>query len=353
VSIDIDRSVDPAALGRLLVAQGVSVDGELTLSTVGGGKSNLTFTVTDGRSRWILRRPPFGDYHRGAHDVGREFRVMAALHGSAVPVPTMVANCDDLSVIGAPFYVMEEVAGVVLRTRDVVSELAPATCLTLSEALVDTLASLHEVDVDAVGLAALGKPTGFLERQLARWQKQYHAVSARHTGRVDEVVAALASAMPLSMAVAIVHGDFRIDNVIVRSEDRSVIAAVIDWEMATLGDPLADLATLVMFWDEVGRPFNPITGGLTAFPGFLSVDEVIRRYAHRRGLDQPAVDGLDWYIAFSKFKLAVILEQIHVRHESGQTVGDGFEGIDVMVDQLLDECLPPTHRTPDTKDRTS
>ncbi|MGD9958303.1 phosphotransferase family protein [Nocardioides sp.] len=350
MSSDIEGAVDLAALSAWLVSQEVSVDGDLRLELIGGGRSNLTFSVTDDHHRWILRRPPLGAYHRGAHDVGREYRVMAALQDSSVPVPVMIANCEDPSVIGAPFYLMQEVAGVVLRSREMVAELTPETALALSESLVDTLADLHEVDVEAVGLSRLGKPQGYLERQLARWQKQYHAVSTRHTDRVHDVVAALSAAMPVSETVSIVHGDFRIDNVIVNSSDRGVVAAVLDWEMATLGDPLADLATLVMFWDEVGRPFNPITGGLTAFPGFLSVDEVVQAYAERRSLDQRDVDSLDWYLAFSKFKLAVILEQIHVRHASGQTLGAGFEGIDLMVDQLLGECVPPSpgvaHATP-------
>ncbi|MCW2850026.1 MAG: Aminoglycoside phosphotransferase, partial [Marmoricola sp.] len=298
-----------------------------------------------GSRRWILRRPPLGEYHRGAHDVGREYRVMAALKGSGVPVPDMVAMCRDVAVIGAPFYVMDLVEGVVLRTREMVSDLTPETRTSLSEVLVDTLADLHEVDIDAVGLTGLGKPTGYLERQLTRWQRQYHTISQRHSTIVDDIVAGLRDALPTTAHAAVVHGDFRIDNVIVTLADRSALAAVLDWEMATLGDPLADLATLAMFWDEEGRPFNPVTGGLTAFPGFLSTADVVRRYANRRNLDQRSVDSLGWYLRFSKFKLAVILEQIHARHESGQTLGAGFEEIDRMVDQLLDECTDPTSVT--------
>jgi aminoglycoside phosphotransferase (APT) family kinase protein len=339
MSIDIDHAIDTLALQTYLLGQGVGIHGiALDVRLVGGGKSNLTFTVTDGENSWILRRPPLGRYHHGAHDVGREYRVMAALKHSKVPVPEMVVLCDDASVIGAPFYVMELVAGVVLRTRDSVAKLAPALRTALSEALVDTLADLHEVNVDEVGLSTLGKPMGYLDRQLTRWQQQYHTVSVRHSDSVDGIVRRLGAAMPSSPRAAVVHGDFRIDNVIVTLANRGAVAAVLDWEMATLGDPLADLATLVMFWDEEGRPFNPITGGLTAFPGFLSASEVVQRYASRRSLDQQSVDSLDWYLRFSKFKLAVILEQIHARHESGQTLGTGFEGIDLMVDHLLNEC---------------
>lgn len=338
MDIDIERVADPGALARHLVHEGVHVDGDLAMALVGGGKSNLTFTVTDGTRRWILRRPPLGDHHPGAHDVGREHRVMAALSGTDVPVPAMVLRCDDRSVIGAPFYLMEQVEGDVLRSRELVAELSEATRARLSLSLVGTLADLHEVDVDAVGLSTLGKPTGYLERQLTRWHRQYHSVSHRHRVRVEEVAARLGATMPSSQHAAVVHGDFRLDNVIVPADDRGSVAAVLDWEMATLGDPLADLATLVMFWDEVGRPFNPVTGGLTAFPGFLAVDEVVRHYTDRRHLDEQAIASLDWYLSFSKLKLAVILEQIHVRHQAGDTLGAGFEGIDLMVDQLLEEC---------------
>lgn len=343
-------TVDPQALSRHLAASGIDVAGPLELRPVGGGRSNLTLAVTDGSHRWILRRPPLGHYHPGAHDVAREHRVMAALRGSSVPVPVMVCLCEDPTVLGAPFYVMEEVPGQVLRTRELVAALPKDARARLAGSLVDTLADLHDVDVAGVGLGTLGKPDGYLQRQLSRWHRQYHSVSTRHTRLVDTLAANLTATMPASPRAAIVHGDFRIDNVIVRPDDPGRIAAVLDWEMATLGDPLADLATLVMFWDETGRPFNPITGGLTAFPGFLTGSEVVARYAARRHLDEEVVASLDWYLTFSRFKLAVILEQIHVRHASGQTEGPGFENIDLMVDQLLDECLAPAP-LPDRKAR--
>jgi aminoglycoside phosphotransferase (APT) family kinase protein len=339
------KAVDPEALRRYLRREQVPVAGALILTLVGGGRSNLTVAVSDGVHEWILRRPPQGDFHAGAHDVAREHRVMEALKNSVVPVPRMVAMCEDPDIIGAPFYVMENVDGVVLRSRPQVAELSPATRAELSVSLVDTLADLHEVDIASVGLTGLGKPQGYLERQLSRWHRQYASVSERHESAVDAIARTLAATLPSSPAAAIVHGDFRIDNVIVPPAAQGRIAAVLDWEMATLGDPLADLATLVMYWDEVGKPFNPITGGLTAFDGFLTVPEVVQRYATRRGLPEETIASLGWYLTFSKFKLAVILEQIHVRHSSGQTLGVGFDGIDLMVDQLLDECAVPTANT--------
>ncbi|WP_165521916.1 phosphotransferase family protein [Micromonospora zingiberis] len=331
--------VDLAVLARVLAEREIPVAGPLTATLVAGGKSNLTFRVTDGVNRWILRRPPYGSYHRGAHDVAREYRVLAALAATAVPVPTVVALGTDQEV---PYYLMAEVPGDVLRTRDAVAAVAPADRHRLSIAMVDTLADLHEVRIDAVGLRDFGRPDGFLARQLARWHRQYHAVSRRHTVLVDELANRLGAGLPPPVGASIVHGDYRVDNLIVTPDDPGRIAAVLDWEMATLGDPLADLGTLVMFWDEVGRPFNPITGGLTAFAGFLDVDEVVSHYCARRGLDDQVSTALPWYLAFAKFKLAVILEQIHVRHTSGQTLGDGFDGIGRMVDELLDDCALAT-----------
>lgn len=329
------QGLDLDAVSAFLDAASVPQDADLTVSLVGGGKSNLTYRVSDGTHRWILRRPPVGDVVRGAHDVGREFRVMGALHTTPVPVPNVTAMCTDTGYIGVPFYLMDEVDGEVLRTRALVEELSVEDRTAVGLALVDTLADLHDVDFTLVGLATLGRPDGYLERQLDRWLRQYRAIAARELPQIEPIAHTLRETMPTSSATSIVHGDFRIDNVIVDRDSPGTIRAVLDWEMATLGDPLADLATLIMFWDEPGRPFNPITGGLTAFEGFPSVNEVIKRYSARRGI-QPG--GLDWYLCFSQFKLAVILEQIHTRHTSGETIGDGFEGIDIMVDQLLAEA---------------
>ena len=334
--------VDLTALARVLAAQGGTVAKPLTATLVAGGKSNLTFRITDGVSRWILRRPPYGSYHRGAHDVAREYRVMAALAPTPVPVPPVVALGTDSDV---PYYLMTEVPGTVLRTRELVAAVAPADRRRLSIAMVDTLADLHDVPIDSVGLAGFGRPEGFLARQLARWHRQYHTVSQRHTTLVDELADRLGAGLPPPVGDSVVHGDYRIDNLIVTPEDPGRIAAVLDWEMATLGDPLADLGMLVMFWDEIGRPFNPITGGLTAFEGFLAADEVVARYCARRGLGGRVSATLPWYLAFAKFKLAVILEQIHARHAAGQTLGDGFDGIGRMVDELLDDCATATLTT--------
>ena len=330
-----DNSLDGLGLPALtayLQRESIPLDGPLTARLISGGRSNLTYFISDGSSKWVLRRPPLGQILKGAHDVAREYRVMDALGASKVPVPTMVTLCQDESVLGVPFYLMDEVPGEVLRTTDLIEPLTLAVRAQLGESLVDTLVDLHDVDFTTIGLGNLGRPDGYLQRQVDRWVRQYGAIKNRDLDHVDDVVAALQSGIPKNSLAAIVHGDYRIDNVIVDLHDKSHIAAVLDWEMSTLGDPLADLGMLLMFWDEKGRPFNPITQGLTDFEGFPSRADVIERYLARRRLD---VDNLDWYLVFSQFKLAIILEQMHVRHVTGQTRGEGFDGVGDMMIRLL------------------
>jgi aminoglycoside phosphotransferase (APT) family kinase protein len=342
--------LDLAALTSYLTSAGVPLTGPLTGELISGGRSNLTYVVGDRRHNWVVRRPPRGRILAGAHDVGREYRVMAALAGTVVPVPAMVSLCADDTVLGVPFYVMERVDGTVLRSRDQVVALDRAQRARLGTALVDTLADLHDIDYEAVGLGRLGRPDGYLRRQVERWVKQYRQVRVRDLPHIEHIVATLRDGLPASGPASIVHGDFRLDNVIVDRAEPDRIAAVLDWEMATLGDPLADLATLAMFWDEPDRPYNPITAGLTAVAGFPRVADVIERYVARREL---AVDDIDWYLVFAEFKLAVILEQIHARHVSGQTIGAGFDTIGDMVLVLLDSAAEKITRSPGLRRTTS
>ena len=325
--------LDTVALHRYLARALPSPPGPVKAELVSGGKSNLTYLVTDGVHRWILRRPPVGQVFTGAHDVSREYRVMNALRGTPVPVPRAWLRCIDDAVIGAPFYLMDEVVGTVLRAPDMVSVLTEPDRRRLGYALVDTLAALHNVSAAAVGLADLGRPDGYLRRQLDRWARQYRQIKTRELPHIEEIIGSLSDSMPENHGASIVHGDFRLDNVIVDAADPGKIVAVLDWEMATLGDPLADLGVFLSFWDEPGTPFNPITGGLTAFPGFPSAAEVIERYSRQRGV---TADRIDWYRVFAQFKLAVILEQIHARHLRGGTFGEGFDEVGAMVITLLD-----------------
>ena len=311
-------------------------DGPLQADLLSGGRSNPTYALTEGTNEWILRRPPYGAVWKSAHDIGREARVLQALAGTAVPVPAVVDHCRDESVIGAPFYVMPRIAGRTLRDRSDTEALTPQQRRGLAESLVSTLVALHEIDPSEIGLGDFGRPDGYLERQLRRWDQQWD--SLRTPDRVDasELQHALAAAMPTSTLTGIVHGDYKLDNVLVSTEDPTRIVAVLDWEMATLGDTLADVGFLLSFWDEIGGPHNPLTAGATALEGFPSAHEMATMYAEQRDID---VNDLSWYVAFSNYKLAVILQQIHVRHLRGETRGEGFEELGPMINPLIELAL--------------
>lgn len=266
----------------------------------------------------------------------REYTVIAALAGSRVPVPRALHLCEDESVLGAPFYLMDLVDGRFVGDRDSAEVLLPAQRRALGFALVDVLADLHEIDAEAVGLAELGRSDGYLERQLKRWARQWEASSTVERPEVAVLLEKLGRALPSRRYPGIVHGDVKLDNILVSPQDPAQIVAVLDWEMSTLGDTLTDLGILLSFWDVPGEPFNPVTRGTTAIDGFPTRAELLARYAQRRGIDLPNVD---WYIIFADLKIAVILEGITARHEQGRTVGEGFDGIADMVDPLLQRAL--------------
>jgi len=305
------------------------VCGELSGELIQGGKSNLTYTVTDGESTWVVRRPPLGHVLSTAHDMSREFRVISALVGTRVPVPKTIALCDNPDVIGAPFYVMEYVHGTVYRTAVETAALGRERAYDLSLSVMDVMADLHSVDPAAIGLSDFGRPDGYLERQVRRWRTQLEKSTSRELPGVAELHAGLAAHVPAASGVAIVHGDYRLDNMIVDARDQ--IVAVLDWEMATLGDPLADLGLSLVYW---GLWLDPVGGGLFGKPpepGSLPTpDELAARYARRR-----SVGDLGWYLAYGYFKIAVILEGIYYRHQAGQTLGAGFDQVGAMVPLLV------------------
>ncbi|MFB9429362.1 phosphotransferase family protein [Streptoalloteichus tenebrarius] len=307
------------------------VSGPLSAELITGGRSNLTYRVSDGEHRWVLRRPPLGHVLATAHDMAREHRVISALADSPVPVPETVLLCEDPSVLGVPFYVMAEVPGVVLRGREDTTRLGPTRARAVSHALVDVLADLHTLDPERVGLADFGRPEGYLTRQVARWRKQLDASRSRELPGVDDLHARLAATVPDSPRAAIVHGDYRLDNVLVDPETAR-ITAVLDWEMATLGDPLADLGLFVLYWDGGHGAVHLVTGEAASAPGMPGADELVRRYAERTGAD---LSRLSWYVALAMFKLAVVLEGIHYRHSQGRTVGAGFDRIGEHVPALV------------------
>ncbi|MGK5629723.1 phosphotransferase family protein [Streptomyces sp. URMC 123] len=309
------------------------VRGPLRAELIEGGRSNLTYAVTDGTGRWVVRRPPLGHVLATAHDMAREHRVVRALHGTAVPVPETVLLCEDPDVLGVPFYVMEFVAGTPYRTAEELAGIGPERTRDLVLGLVDTLVELHAVEPGAVGLGDFGRPEGFLERQLRRWGKQLDASRSRELPGIDELRERLGGALPASPAPTVVHGDYRLDNVLVGPDDR--IRAVLDWEMSTLGDPLTDLGLLVMYGTPLGVADSPV-GTAAGAPGHPGAAELVERYAARSGRDTGAIA---WYTAFAHFKLAVILEGIHYRHTLGRTVGAGFDRIGTLVPVFIDHGL--------------
>jgi aminoglycoside phosphotransferase (APT) family kinase protein len=292
--------------------------GPLTFAVIAGGHSNLTFKVTDADDHaYVLRRPPLSHGLPSAHDMGREHRIIAALADTLVPVPPALGFCDDEAVNGAPFYVMGFVDGLVIRRpEDADEHLTLEARTTASDSLVDTLASLHAVDFDAVGLGDLGRRDGYIERQLKRWHGQWNAQKTRDLPAIDAVHARLRQRIPPQTATAIVHGDYRLDNCMVRPD--GTVAAVLDWEICTLGDPLADVGLLQVYWTGPGDEPSAWGGGATAAPGFRDRAEVLARYAEVSGRD---VAGIDFYIAFAYWKLACIIEGVYARYLGG-ALGD-------------------------------
>ncbi|MGW0699017.1 phosphotransferase family protein [Streptomyces sp. NPDC002867] len=311
--------------------------GHLSATLITGGRSKLTYRLTDGAASWILRRSRLGRVLATARDMGREYAVMSALADTAVPVPRLHGLCLDAGVLGAEFYVMEAVEGTLYRTAVQLEPLGEERVRAISTALVDALADLHEVDPSAVGLRGLGRPEGFLTRQVARWRKQLDASYSRDLPAADTLHAALAERAPSVDAAArpgIVHGDFRLDNVLIDGGDR--LRAVIHWEMATLGDPVTDLALMLLCTRTarlVGAGVVPDAG---LAPGFLSEAEIIARYDARSRRD---LSDLGFHLGLAAFKLAAILEGIHCRHLSGQTVGPGSDRIGEAIHPLLDAGL--------------
>ncbi|TQM13600.1 aminoglycoside phosphotransferase (APT) family kinase protein [Pseudonocardia kunmingensis] len=335
---------DPADVGAWLAAQlGDARWSGCTLRPIGEGRSNLTYRVESPAGAVVLRRPPVGEVAATAHDMGRERRVIAALAGTAVPVPRVLAASTGGPPVDAPCFVMELVEGVVP-----VRELPPGWAATpeerrrLSGALVDVLVALHAVDVDAVGLGDFGRPVGFLDRQVRRWVTQWE--QARTRVPADEATAEelsrlaerLAAGVPATQRHAIVHGDFRIDNCLFDAADPGRVRAVLDWELSTLGDPLADLGLLLVYWHEadeapVWRAAQHLPSPTRA-PGFLRRDEVARAYAAGSGLD---LAPLPWYVAFGAFKLAVVLAGILARVQAGVVPASMADGLDGGVAPLV------------------
>ncbi|EHB54798.1 aminoglycoside phosphotransferase [Mycolicibacterium rhodesiae JS60] len=305
--------LDLRALDRHLRAVGIPRAGELRGELISGGRSNLTFLVFDDASKWVLRRPPLHGLTPSAHDMGREYRVVAALADSPVPVARAVTMRDDDSVLGAPFQMVEYVAGNVVRSRAELDALGGSEVVSACvDSLIRVLVDLHEVDPNAVGLSDFGKPSGYLERQVRRWGSQWQHVRLPDDPRdvdVERLHAKLADAVPEQSRTSIVHGDYRIDNTILDAGDPTVVRAVLDWEMSTLGDPLSDVAVMCVQRDPMLDLITEDQKSWTA-PQMPSADELAQRYAVFSG---NVLVHWDFHMALGYFKLAIIVAGIDFR----------------------------------------
>ena len=323
-------------------------DGPLSAQLITGGRSNLTYRIDGARTPLVLRRPPLGHVLSSAHDMAREHRVIRALRDTRVPVPPTVDLVDDSEsglVTETPFFVMDLVEGRVLADPAQNSDFAPRELHDLSLSLADILAELHTIPPASVGLESFGRADGYLQRQLGTWRRQLDSSRTREVPRLDELQDGLGERMPEAGRSALVHGDYRLDNALVAgggngstSGEAPRITAILDWEMATIGDPLVDLGMLGLYWSiselPGGRGVAPSAVDLDA--GYPAFDEIVDAYAARAGITSP---DLGWYRAFAAYKLAVILEGIHCRYRAGETVGDGFDRIGELVEPLAAEGL--------------
>jgi aminoglycoside phosphotransferase (APT) family kinase protein len=334
-----DERLDADAVGRFLDGKIPGASGTPDIWQFPGGHANLTYLVVYPSARYVLRRPPHGDIPKGAHDMGREYRTLSALWKGFPPAPRAYVLCEDTSVIGAPFFVMERRYGVVVR-RDVPPQFGggddPVANRKLSEVMIDTLADFHAVDYRAVGLDGLGKPDGFLARQVKGWTDRWVRSRTKDVPDADRVIAWLESHMPASPAPTLVHNDWRLDNMAVADDDPGRCVAVYDWDMCTIGDPLTDLGTLLSAWFEPGEDFAFLAAMPSSAPGFMTRAEAIVRYGARSGRD---VSTMPYYYVFGLFKIAVVIQQLYYRWFKGQTKDQRMAGGEMGAEGLMGLAL--------------
>jgi aminoglycoside phosphotransferase (APT) family kinase protein len=334
-SAEAPQGIDRAGVEAWFGQHVAGVRLPLSFERISGGHSNLTYGVRDAAGgRWALRRPPLGKRLGSAHDMGREHRVVSALAPTPVPVAPVVGLCEDESVNEAPFYVMEFVEGPILRglaEADAFPDEADRRAI--GERVADTLVGIHAVDPDAVGLGELGRKEDYVARQLHRWQGQWEKSKTRELAAIDAVHERLAARIPEQGPATLVHGDYRLDNMIL--SPRGEVAAVVDWELCTLGDPLADVGLLMVYWPEAGEELVALGQPATLAPGFPGRDELKARYTERSGRD---LSQLDFFVALGYWKLAVILEGVYARYAAGQygKVDPGIEEFARLVERLAE-----------------
>lgn len=330
IEVRPDERFDAARLAEYLRGRLEGAEAPLAVRQFGGGAANLTYLLRYGEREYVLRRPPLGPVAPSSHDMAREHRVLFVLHRAYPPAPRAFLFCGDVEVIGAPFLVMERRRGIVVR-REVPAafEAIPGAPRRMSLALVDALAGLHAVDYSALGLATLGRPDGFVERQIEGWQGRWERAKLEEVPDMTWVHGWLRERRPARSAASLVHNDYKLDNVMLAAEDPGRLVAVFDWDMCTLGDPLSDLGALLCYWSEPEDPpaFRAVAM-MPAVPGFPRRAELVARYAERSGRD---VGDVGFYHVLGLYRLAVIAAQIHLRFRRGQTTDRRFAAFGPLV----------------------
>jgi aminoglycoside phosphotransferase (APT) family kinase protein len=333
------EELDLAKLEPFLRAHFPDETGALVVRQYPSGHSNLTYSLKLGAREVVLRRPPFGSKVKTAHDMGREYRVLSKLHAHYAPAPHVLLFCDDVSVLGAPFYLMEPIHGVILR-RDIPAALnfSPEVARRVSESFLGNLALLHSLDYAAVGLADLGKPQGYLERQVRGWIERYHGSKTHDIPEVETISNWIQQYMPSAENATLIHNDYKYDNVVLDPNDLSRIIGVLDWEMCTIGDPLADLGSALAYWVDASDPpeILEMRWGPTTAAGSLTRAELVQRYAQKTGRD---VSEMLFYLVFARFKIAVIVQQIYYRYHQGLTHDERFASMPGRIKLLLNAAL--------------
>jgi aminoglycoside phosphotransferase (APT) family kinase protein len=338
-SVRSGEELDLSRLGPFLRSHFPAATGNLSVSQFPSGHSNLTYLVCLGNRQMVLRRPPFGSKVKTAHDMSREYRVLSKLHLVYSQAPKALLYCEDPSVLGCAFYVMERVQGIILR-RDPPAGLVATgeTARQLSEVFIDNLARLHGLDYTAIGLADLGKPQGYLGRQVEGWIARYHDSRTHDLPEVERISVWLNEHRPLESSCALIHNDYKYDNVVLDPTDVTRIVGVLDWEMCTIGDPLTDLGTALAYWVDPKDPeeLQHIRWGPTTLPGTLTRAELVRRYAQTTGRD---ISNIIFYRVLALFKVAVIIQQIYYRYQKGLTKDARFASLPEVVKVLLRAAL--------------
>jgi len=333
------EELDLVKLEPYLRRQFLGDAGSLLVRQFPSGHSNLTYSLSLGARELVLRRPPFGSKVKSAHDMNREFRVLSKLHSVYAPAPEVLFYCADDSIIGAPFYVMNPIHGIILRSNVPPALDFPAGgARRLSESFVDNLIRLHRVDYAAVGLSDLGKPEGYLERQVRGWTERYYGSKTHDYPEVEKITAWMREHMPATTGVSLIHNDYKYDNVVLDSNDITTIVGVLDWEMCTIGDPLTDLGTTLAYWVDAADPeeLQKNRWGPTNVPGSLTRAELLQDYARKTGTDPSEIA---FYLAFARFKLAVIVQQIYYRYHQGLTKDERFASMPDKIQMLLRASL--------------